>query len=135
MTLILAFIAAHMGFLWEGARYHIVGSEVTTYNGGDALLVVESDVLRLRFIRDRGQLFLDVQPAAESQEGTWFSIDLVRRLFLNHREMSAELDEGYAEFLRERLRVIEARFSASAWPDTFAQLKKLKIKRAKELFG
>jgi hypothetical protein len=31
MTLILIFIAAHLGFLWDGARYRIVGSRVTTF--------------------------------------------------------------------------------------------------------
>jgi hypothetical protein len=42
--------------------------------------------MRLRFIRDRGQLFLDLQPAGESRDVAWFSVDLVWRLFLGHRE-------------------------------------------------
>ena len=80
MNLILAFIAAHMGYLWDGARYRITGSEVSTSNGGDALLLVESEELRLRFVRDRGQLFLDFQPSFSSPDGAWFSIDLVLSL-------------------------------------------------------
>jgi hypothetical protein len=79
MTQILAFIATHMGFLWQGAHFRIVGSEVTTSNGGDAYLMVESDVLRMRFVRDRGQLLLDFQPSARGPSSSWFSVDLIRR--------------------------------------------------------
>jgi hypothetical protein len=35
MAMILAFIVANMGFLWSGARFRIVGSEISTVNGGD----------------------------------------------------------------------------------------------------
>lgn len=135
MTLILAFIAAHLGFLWDGARYRITGSEMATSNGGDALLLVESDKLRLRFICDRGQLFLDFQPSFSSPDGEWFSIDLVRRLKTGQREETAELDERYAAFVQAHLQEIEHQFSTEEWPATLAILKKLKSKRAKELFG
>ena len=135
MNLILAFIAAHMGYLWDGARYRITGSEVSTSNGGDALLMVESEELRLRFVRDRGQLFLDFQPSFSSPDGAWFSIDLVRRLWTGQRDETAELDGGYASFLRDYLQEIEHQFGAEQWPATSVSLKKLKAKRAKELFG
>ena len=135
MTLILTFIAAHMGFLWDGARYRITGSDVTTSNGGDALLLVESAELRLRFVRDRGQLFLDFQPSFSSLEDAWFSIDLVRRLHTGQREQTAEMDVGYADFVREHLLLIERQFAAADWPTTRKALQELKVKRAKELFG
>lgn len=63
--------------------------------------------MRLRFIRDRGQLFLDLWPVNDTTD-TWFSVDLVRCLFLGRSEKSAVLDEGYyATFLRDRLVEIE----------------------------
>ncbi|MFC9689140.1 hypothetical protein ACFTSF_11410 [Kribbella sp. NPDC056951] len=134
MTLILAFIATHMGFLWDQARFRIAGSEVTTYNGGDALLLVESDVVRLRFVRDRGQLLLDFQPATGGIS-EWFSVDLIRRLMLGQPESSGLLDEGYAAFIGQHLDAIEGRFRPERWAETHAELKALKVKRAKELFG
>lgn len=124
-----------MGFLWAGARFKIVGSEVSTSNGGDALLLVESDLLRMRFTCDRTQLLLDLQPADTSSRNEWFSIDLIRRLFLGTREESAVLDESYAEFIRDHLADIERAFSGESWPQTRSRLKELKVKRAKELFG
>lgn len=135
MTQILLFIATYMGYLWRDARFRIAGSEVATSFGGDALLLVESDQLRLRFVSDRAQLFLDLQPASLDASDEWYSIDLVRRLFLGHREDSAELDPSYAGFLDENLDQVEARFAGERWPETRDELKKLKVKRAKELFG
>ena len=135
MTRILAFIASHMGFLWIGARFKIVGSEVSTSNGGDALLLVESNRLRLRFVCDRTQLLLDLQPSRTSAPNEWFSVDLIRRLFLGAPELSAILDESYAEFLHEHLDEIEQKFSDENWTETQSQLRGLKLKRAKELFG
>lgn len=133
MTQILAFIASSMGFLWRGGRFCIVGSEVTEHNGGDALLLVESRRLRLRFVCDRRQLWLDLQPTATAQPEEWWSIDLVRRLLTGRRETSALLDESYAAFLAEHLDDVEARFSPGAWAGTRATLVELRAQRAREL--
>lgn len=135
MNLILAFIVAHMRYLWTGARFRITGSEVSTSNGGDALLIVESDVLRLRFVRDRGQLFLDFQPVVTDRPKEWYSVDLVRRLLLGQRETSALLDESYASFIHDELPEIESRFAQVRWPETHSELRKIQKVRAKEMFG
>lgn len=135
MTRILTFIVNYMGFLWSGARFKIIGSEVSTSNGGDALLLVESNRLRMRFVSDRTQLLLDVQPARTSVPNEWFSIDLIRRMILGAPELSAVLDESYAAFIKQYLNEIEERFSSEDWPQTHSQLQTLKVKRAKEMFG
>lgn len=135
MTQILSFIAAYMGYLWQGARFTIVGSEVTTSNGGDALLLVASDRVRLRFVRDRTQLMLDLQPTDVPKPDEWYSVDLVRRLCRGERETSGLLDESYADFLEENLGDIEHRFAPEQWPHTRAELKRLKVERAREMFG
>ncbi len=134
MPQILSFIAAYMGYLWDGARFRIIDSELTEANGGDSTLLVESEVLRLRFVTDKRQLFLDLQPVA-SPAKDWYSVDLVRRLFLGERERSAVLDESYADFIGAHLDDIEARFAPDRWPETQAALKKLKVVRSKEMFG
>lgn len=135
MTQILLFIANYMGFLWADGRFRIVGSDVATSFGSDALLIVESEQLRLRFVSDRAQLFLDLQPPNPERPNDWYSIDLVRRLFLGQREESAVMDATYAQFLGENLQAVETRFDVENWSATREQLKKLKVKRAKEMFG
>jgi hypothetical protein len=135
MTGILSFIVNYMGFLWAEARFKITGSELAISNGGDALLVVESDRLRLRFVSDRRQLVLDFQPAATSTPNEWFSIDLIRRMMTGARESSSILDESYAEFIEHHLAEIEERFSIENWAVTHSRLQGLARKRAKEMFG
>jgi hypothetical protein len=134
MTKILAFIAQHMGYLWVGARFQIVGSQPGS-SKVNAILFVESSRLRLRFLSDRGQLFMDFGPVTGAGPNDWFSIDIVRRMLQGKPEKSAELDPSYAEFVRDNLDEIEARFSEENWPATRETLHKLELQRSKELFG
>lgn len=134
MAAIMGFISAHMRFLWEGARYQIVGSLVSTVNGGSFYLDVASDVLRLRFTLDKGELFLDFRrPDGDPDE--WHSVDLIRRWFTGRRDTSGLLDESYAEFVGENLVAIEELFSGRNWPSAHAQLEQLALQRAREMFG
>jgi len=134
MADILDFIVRFCSFLWLEARYRIVDSGVTLSFGGDAWLIVASESLRLMFVRDRGQLFLDFQgPTSPSRE--WYSVDVVYRLLTGDRRDSAELDEEYASFVSERLLDIESSFSNAHMPETKKRLVALERLRAKELFG
>jgi hypothetical protein len=132
---ILEFVVKYCSFLWRGARYRIIDSAVSSSFGGDAYLTISSDEVRIRFVRDRGQLFLDLQPANPDKR-EWYSIDLVRRLITGERLDSAELDAGYANFLRDSFAEIESRFAdPERFPSTEAELRKLKRKRSREMFG
>ncbi|GEA82079.1 hypothetical protein CUD01_25230 [Cellulomonas uda] len=134
MHQILAFIVSRMAFLWESAKFKIVDSEVSVSNGGDALLVVESKVLRMRFVRDRGQLLLDLQPVSASGV-EWYSIDLIRRLLTGVPETSSLLDESYSDFLCDHMSEIEGRFVPGAWSESRASLERLKELRFRQMFG
>lgn len=133
MHFILEFVVTHMRFLWTDARFKIVDSDVRRSNGGDAVLLLESSVLRMRIVCDRRELMLDLQPVAETKE--WFSLDLVRRMFTGQPEPSALLDASYAEFLDLRMTELETRCSEDNWASTLAELRALKKKRSKEMFG
>lgn len=134
MHQILSFIVEHMRFLWEGAKYQIAESKVATSFGGDAFLIIESEALRLRFVSDRSQLFLDVRPNGFKTSSTydWYSIDLVRGAVSGSHEVSSILDESYATFFRVNQAEIERRFSSENWSTTRRELKKLKARRTKE---
>jgi hypothetical protein len=136
MNEILAFIFRHCSFLWDQAGYRFTDSRSTPSFGGDGYVILESSSLRLRFLRKRGQLFLDVQEPGAGEDARWYSIDIVRRLLTGERMASAELSADYAQFLRLHLSDIEARFSdQSARPETKRRLDELEQIRAKELFG
>jgi hypothetical protein len=133
---ILEHLVRYWSFLWPSARYRITDSTVSTHFGGDAYLVVASEALRLRFVRDRGQLFLDTQPPWAGKTAEWYSSDLVYRLITGQRLASAELDEASVAFVRDHLTEIEALFSSKeSFKMTKVELDKLKNLRAKETFG
>jgi hypothetical protein len=135
MTEILRYLIEWLSFLYAPGRYRFVDSGTSTSFGGDAFLILESDVMRIRLIRDRGQMFMDFQSCAERGEMDWYSIDVVRRLLTGQRQESAELSPDYARFLEERLDEIERRFSDGEISATRKALKSLEKTRAKELFG
>ncbi|HLL66091.1 MAG TPA: hypothetical protein VK453_10135 [Micromonosporaceae bacterium] len=129
-------LAKYWSFLWVAGRYRITDSTVSTHFGGDAVLVIVSEALRLRFVRDRGQLFLDVQPSWAGKTAEWYSVDLVYRLVTGQRQESAELNKEYVDFARVRLPEIESLFShKEAFRASKAKLDELKNLRAKEMFG
>jgi hypothetical protein len=139
MTEILRFLAAHFGCLFapeeDGpGRYKLVDSE-TVSSFGNAYVVVASDRLRLRFVRDRSQLFLEFQPSTEEADDSWYSTDVIYRLLTGERQDSAELTESYARFVCENLDEIEGRFAPNRRLETIERLKDLERRRAKELFG
>jgi hypothetical protein len=45
------------------------------------------------------------------------------------------LDESYSKFIGQHLEQIEDRFRGERWPSTHAELNRLKVERAKEMFG
>lgn len=133
MDLILTFVADHLSWLWRGGRFQITDSRADRSNGGDGLLVVESEGLRIRFTCDRRQLMADVQPVQDPAD--WYSIDLLRRLWTGRPESSALLDASYARFLQLHLDEIEDLVAGEEWPAARDRLRELRVQRSKELFG
>lgn len=135
MSEILAFLLRHCSFLWE-TGYRFTDSLWTPSFGGDSYVILESSSLRMRFLRERGQLFLEVQEPGAGENAQWYSIDIVRRLLTGERMASAELSADYANFLRLHLSDIEARFSGqSVRAETKRRLDELEQISAKERFG
>lgn len=133
---LLEHLVKYWSFLWVSARYRVTDSMVSTSFGGDALLVVASDALKLRFVRDRGRLFLDMQPPWAGKTAEWYSVDLVYRLIAGERQESSELSEEYVTLVRARLAEIESLFSSKeSFKATKVKLDELKRIRAKEMFG
>jgi hypothetical protein len=136
---ILEFLVRFCPYLWAEARYRIVDSEMAT-GFGDTCLIVGSERLRLRFVRDRGQLYLEFQAAQarddrwHDSDDTWYDIDLVQELLTGTRPASAELDADHAAFLERNLQEIESRF-ADHRPETEHQLEKLRRARAQKQLG
>ena len=131
MNELLEYLIRHLSFLYneQGARF--VNSET---HGADALVELELKDIRLRLVRDRGQLFLDFQSVASSSL-EWFSVDVVYQLVKKHPGDQSELDDRYVKFVHHHLAEISAAFSPANWESTERHLHQYERERAKRMFG
>ena len=132
MNELLNFLISNFAFLYNDYDARFTDSRV---QGLNAMLVLEMSDLRLRFVRDRSQLFLDFQSNQQPQEDNWFSYDVVRQLITKEIVDSALLDEKKAKFVRDNIKVIAKAFSEKNKLATEKTLHKFEKARAKRLFG
>lgn len=135
MDQILTFFLKYCSFLFTKCGCRFTDSEVSTSFGGDAWLILSAKNVRLRFVSDRGQLFLDFQSVGDQCDKSWYSIDIVRQLVNGEDRYHAQMDEGNAEFLKSHFAKIEELFSAESFPKVRRRLVKLEQLRSKRLFS
>jgi hypothetical protein len=134
MAELLRFIATQLMFLFDEGRYRIVDSR-SGKPAGDGLVVVESEAVRLRFVRDRSRLSADIQPCVDGVDD-WFGIGVARRWILGERPGYDHLDESSVAFLRDHLGRIETEWSTSSGRETgLHRMRAERSARADELFG
>ncbi len=134
MRQLLELLLEHFLSLLDSGRFRFADSGAAASFGGEAFIVLESEGMRLRFVRDRSQLFLDFQATAYQDQGEWYSVDVIQQLVTSTEQDSAELDEARLSFVTSNIDNIEARFVES-FDSTIMELKKLEHARAKRLFG
>lgn len=135
MTEILIYLATHMTFLFEPGGFRFVDSRVDPSFGGDAVVVLESEILRIRITWDRAQLLLSIHPL-EGRSNEWFSPGLLRGLLQGDRGGSEVLDADWAAFLSAAIPELESRLDEpTSEAETLAELRRQAQLRSKELFG
>lgn len=131
---LLEFLLLNCPLFFEGNRYRFVDSESSDSFGGNAYITLSGESVRIRLVRERGQLFADFQPIGLRGKKGWFSIDVVRRLIIDEQSWRSIMDRENAEFLREHLLDIERLFLEDEQGQTLIKLKRLEKLRAKEIF-
>jgi hypothetical protein len=132
---ILRYLADKCAFLFRPGWFRFVDSRVDASFGGDAMVVLESSSLRLRFTYDRGQLLMEFQPI-EGRRAEWFSPGLLRGALFGDRGGSEVLDDDWAVFLSHAIDELEQRLSdPTAAKEIIDQLRGQARQRAKTLFG
>lgn len=119
-------------YLREEHGFQIIESLWSESFGGDALVVLATEGLQVRFVRDRGQLFFDLRP---DESDKWYSVDLVRALISGRKAFHAIMDEENAGFVRDHFQEIMQLFSPERVNDTTEELEELKRSRSRQLFG
>lgn len=134
MQELLIFVATHFLYLFNMQGFRIVDSRVSR-GFGNALIVLESERLRLRFTRDKSQLLLEFQPI-EGRSKEWFSQGLLRGLLIGDRGGSEVLTPEWARFLEGGLHTLSDRLADPLVREpTIEGLRKQARQRAKDLFG
>lgn len=132
MSELLLFLVEHFSFLYNEHDARFVESRV---QGSNVLIVLEVDGLRLRFVRERGQLFLDFQSLQDSSRDDWFSLDIVYRFITGKVVDSAELDCEKIEFIKRHFKEIADAFSSTDRAATEKAMHAFEDERARRLFG
>lgn len=134
MVQILLFLANHCAFLFRPSAYRFVDSRVDDSFGGDAMVILESTHVRLRFTWDRAQLLMEFQPAKDCKE--WFSPGLLRGFLTGDRGGPEVLDRSWAGFLETSIPELESRLADPGRArELISGLRREGRKRASELFG
>jgi hypothetical protein len=64
-------LGEQLPWLFKDLRFRVIEDEYSPKAFGDCLVVLDSDVLKLRFARDRGQVTVDVAPHGGKTGGAW----------------------------------------------------------------
>ena len=131
-------VLAAFSFLEQARRFRLVSAE-TSPSFGDALADFESPTLRVRVLRDRGQIFIDVAPAEDP--ATWFDLPLMLT-FLGETDAAAALLAGGQGDMREVAALLQAHYDdiertlgQLRSPDVVRRLSQLRVARADARFG
>jgi hypothetical protein len=90
----------------------------------------DSKTLSIRFVRDRGDEFLEVGDGSE-----WFSADLVRLVLLGGQPRDAPTDlQNDAHFVSQHFAEIEGMFSEKNRDDTIRRLTDMRMKKVRCMF-
>ena len=123
-------------FLFSETQFRVVRLEYSSESFGNAIMVLEDKDLRIQFVKDRGQIFLDFQaPTTKHPHKNWFSIDIVKQKITGKIAASSEIIPENIEFLRKNLEEIKDLFSPSKLDDTLGKLDQLQRDRAKRMFS
>lgn len=132
MNQLLELLIKHFSFLYDEYECRFADSQVY---GPDAMLVLESGNLRLRFVRDRSQMFVDFQHKRRKLSNQWYSFGVVRQLVTSDVGGSEELDSEKAEYIRAHFLKIKAAFSSERLKVSERDLANFEQERGERLFG
>ena len=128
---------AAFAFIAFSTRPRVLLNEYDPRSFGNAVVVLEGDAVRVKVVRDRDQLFVDLAPRGF---GEWFDESVVLQL-VGAEETARELAAAEwrelrpsADAIRLGFASVVERFQPERWAQTRVELKALQERRARELF-
>lgn len=134
MDKILEYVKKHFSFLYENYKFKFIDTATSNSFGGEGVLLLSNEIIILKFINDKQQLFLDFQSVYDHKK-QWYSIDLIRQLIFPEEKDHSLINKSNIKFLKENLDEILIKFSEPHLKDVLNKLENLKDERADRLFG
>ena len=118
--------------LLVSGAFKIVEEEVAD-SFDNASVILEGDGLRIRFVRERGQISADL--AASHRPGQWFDSRLLQQLETSFEpELSIVDPDEFVEWISERLDWLKVKFASSNYESTASQLRSFAEESARRRF-
>lgn len=133
MNEILIFIIKYCSELYYKYGFRFINSDYC--EGDNSIIVLENGNVRFLFLRDRGQLMLEVSLSLNGKKSEQFSFELIRQYISGESELFTILDDNNGAFIRDNLEKIVNLLSENSVKTTILNLKKLEKRRSKLLFG
>lgn len=120
--------------------FRVVSESHEPKSFGNGLIVLQAEDLRLRFVRDRGQVFADIGAPGQTGDDNWHQLQRVMEFMHRHDSPAADprraagLDE-LGVWLKENYETVRALFREETYPSTRVALKKFEREKAEQMFG
>lgn len=130
-------VRAALAALMEQWQFRLVET-AQSRSFDNAFVVLQSDDVRMRIVRDRSQVFVDFASSTEPE--TWFDLDILLRLLKSALPHVGALQAARnvadaAERIKKYYPEIRELFSASRFDENKVRLHALKRARTRERFG
>ncbi len=135
MKKLLILLAEKFEWLFLEYDFKIQHSEYTPSFGGEGLIRLENEILRIDLISDRDRAYLEFSPSGGWIKGETVTYDLLRQLINDEVCSETTITASQIEFLRENFTKVIALFASLQKDELLKKIKILKKERAKRIFG
>lgn len=115
-------ISTHFSSLLKNRGFKLIAEEHSDERFGNAFMDFESPEFRLRFVSDRGQVFVDI--GSSTPNNKWFELRFVRSLVLGKYTLQIEQYKELALFLEQYYTTLATMFNSQNIAETIQRLKK-----------
>lgn len=128
-------MAKHLDWLFTEYGFRITNSEYSPTFGGEGVVRLENDTLRIELVSDRDRTFLEFSPK-DGLEGNTVTYDLIKQMLTKEVcDESIMINASQIAFLHDNFPKIISLFSTTEKGDLLKKIKSMKKARAKRLFG
>lgn len=109
-------------WLFADLQFRVVGDSYDPRTFGDCLVTLESDVIRLRFVKDRGQILIELRPLSEPSR--WWNAVYILEAIRGERPVPHFDLEGAASMLRDNFPALVSALGPGSLEETRREIER-----------